>query len=389
LTSLKKNSILPAEKIFYFKGRGTQFMKKSIKFFIAQTLLNAALLANHSGETTSGLFYQGYDVAPLIALENKSYNSDISFNFSFLYYQAAQDGLDLANSATINTNGIVSATDNSISLIQDFTFNPGFKTGIGLSCNDWILNADYTWIRQTTTTNQDAITPNPAQGTGVWTLNNWFQQTSSVGQTMSATNISSDWNLEIDSVDVTLSRASYEGQNLAIMPFFGVRAAWTRQDLNLAVQVPSDALSNLVRTPANSLNNSSSWAVGPRTGCHASWLCGHGLRITGDVGADILCTQYDVHHSEEVASSTTDQLSVQMQNFTCLRPELDLSLGLGWSTYCKNERCYLDFSVHYDFVLLCQQNMMRKLMDQSLSGIGAAAGDLYMHGINAQIALYF
>ncbi|MBP6870234.1 hypothetical protein KBC04_05100 [Candidatus Babeliales bacterium] len=74
----------------------------------------------------------GYNVPPLLYHQAHDDSDgrihDVSFDVSFLYYYAAQDGLDLGNSAAVITSGAstgnVVATGNGIGLIQDFTYNP-------------------------------------------------------------------------------------------------------------------------------------------------------------------------------------------------------------------------------------------------------------------------
>jgi hypothetical protein len=354
-------------------------MKKLMQLCIAHAMLTNGVMANAQ-----------HDLAPVLSLQGKNYDHDISFYGSFLYYYAAQDGLDLGNSAELSSGGVVIAPTTSVGLMQSLTFNPAFKVGMGVSCDNWMLNADYTWIRQTTFTNTNAPAAESTNYTGVWTLNNWFQQTSTLGQTISATHIDSSWELGIDFADLTVSAPFYENQHAALLPFFGLRGAWIRQNLDIAIQIPDNALNDIVTNPVSSNNLSRSWAVGPRAGCNASWNLGHGLRFTGSAGVNALFTQYtDITHSEQVAESDTETLNVVLENINCLRPELDLSFGLAWSTYCQDERCYFDISASYDFLVLGQQNMMRKLVDQTISGTSAAPGDLFLQGLNAKISLYF
>ncbi len=373
-------------------------MKKIISCCILYFMFDNLLLADFLPEANVAMQEQyalGYNVPPLLFLnkeEDRKY--DVSFELSLLSYYASQDGLDLANSQAVLTTGAstgtVVATDNSISLMQDFSYNPGFKAGIGASCNEWTLHADYTRLAQTTITNQMPIDPIPASGQAVWLLNNWFQQVSSFGQTMSATNISSQWNLGLNFADLTMGCPFYEGRYLSIVPFFGVRGAWINQQLNIAINVPSVVVTDLVVSPITSFNSSNSWAVGPRTGCDVSWIFNHGLRIEAGTAANLLFTQYTtVQHSEQVATDASSQLSMQLPNINCVRPQLDMSLGLGWGTYLQDKKYYVDFSIRYDFLLLFQQNMMRKLADQMISAIGAAPGDLYVQGVNIRASFDF
>lgn len=320
-----------------------------------------------------------------------------SLELSFLCYEAGEDGLDLASSAAIITSGsstgVVVATDNSIGLMQKSSYQPGFKVGMGATWTDWSLNADYTWIRQVTSTHRTAVATDPAVGSGVWLLNNWFQQTTSAEQTMSATKVSSKWHLGIDLADLTAYRNFNPGRHLSIDPFFGLRGAWIRQKLSLSIQVPPAAVDDLTTNPIHSHNASNSWAVGPRMGCALAGLFGKGFRVEGDFAAALLFTQYSqISHSEQVASGseTPSTLKGKLSDVNCVRPELELSLGFGWHTLLnKRKKSSLDLLLRYDFLYFWQQNMMRKLADQMVSGSGATAGDLYLEGFSLRAAFLF
>ncbi|MBS0627979.1 MAG: hypothetical protein JSS09_07195 [Verrucomicrobia bacterium] len=338
----------------------------------------------------------GYNAPASVSLQGKGCRPDISFDASFLYYYAGEDGLDLANSAAVITEGgsagVVVATSNSTSLLQDFAYKPGFKVGLGLGFNEWNSHAEYTWVRQTTSTSKKAIDPSSSEGDGVWLLNNWFQQITSVGQTISATNVSSKWHLAIDLADLTMSRPFYEGRYLSVDPFFGIRGAWIRQKLNLAIHVPTSIVSDVDMSQVHSYNSSHSWGVGPRTGFDMSWLLGKGFKVEAEAAFSLLFTQYTkIKHAEQVASeaASPDILRAKLSYVNCVRPELDLGLGIGWGSYLAEQKYYIDFSAKYEFLLFWQQNMMRKLADQTVSGTGAAAGDLYLQGLDIRASFHF
>lgn len=278
-----------------------------------------------------------YNASARVKLKKESGCPDFSLDGSFLYYYASEDGLDLANSASLIQTGLggatIAATSNSKSLMQNSAYKPGFLVGFGINWNEWTSNAKYIWIRQTTTTKNAPITPDPDTGTGVWFFNNWFQQVSPSGQTMATDDLSSKWHLAMDIGDLTMGRPFYEGKYLTVSPFFGVRGAWIRQKLNISMDVPSLLVSSIATDPIHSYNSSHSWALGPRTGFESSWVLGKGFSIQGKGGVSLLFTQYtNVHHSEEVASSSSSPstLSIKLSDVNCVRPELDLGLGFNW-----------------------------------------------------------
>jgi hypothetical protein len=338
----------------------------------------------------------GYNASAQVPLGQKTWDFDVSLDVSFLYYYAAQDGLDIANSAGLVNSGVGGAvavgTSNSTTLIQDFAYKPGFQVGISADKGEWTTCVDYTWIRQTTQISQSPIAPSISSQTPIWLLNNWFQQTTTVGQTISATQLSSRWHLAMDLVDFLTGRPFYQASNLIISPFGGLRTAWIRQQVSIDISVPSSAVTSLTSAPIYSHNNSNSWGLGPRMGFESRVFLGRGFCLAGQLATALLFTQYThVRHSEQVASSVASPsvLQAQLVNLNCLRPELELGLGLGWNTSLYNCRYGIDLEANYQFLLFWGQNMLRKLMDQTVTGIGAAPGDLFLQGLNLSAAFRF
>ncbi len=354
--------------------------------------------------STKGLYSEGKEngreernQAPAcIALAGKNNRPAVSLDVSFLYYLIAEDGLDLANSAAVVTSGVsegdVIAIQNSRCLTQSFKYAPGFKVGAGALWKDLDLNLEYTWLCQTTTQMKGAPSVDPSLGSGLWILNNWFQQTSTSGQPIAATSVFSHWRMNINLIDLTIKRPIYEGCSLALLPFFGVRGAIINQYLNVTIDASPYVITNLATSQSTSHNLSRSWGVGPIVGSDFYWFLPKHFRVEGEGMVCLFFTQFSaIKHSENVvsASSQPSQLSVQLSDTNCIRPQIGLSLGLGWGKYLREGKSYFDLAATYDFYLFWQQNMMRKLMDQTLAGTGAGAGDLYLQGLDITGSFYF
>jgi len=372
-------------------------------------LLNSLLFTALVSAEIPTLFFQEGDVLPKkqypaaynassqVSLENNKGGPlpDIFVDGSFLYYHADEEGLDLATSAGLASEiggFFVVATSNSKTAFQEFKYKPGFKVGIGARFCEWTLAAEYTQLRQTTKTNRKAPAPNLFGAFGVWILNDWFQQISPVGQAISATSLNSKWHLSIDLADLTLSRPFYEGRNLSVSPFFGLRGAWIRQNMKVGIFIPTELISNQVSDETVSRNSSSSWAVGPRAGLEADCLLGKGFRLQGALAGSLLFTQYThVTHKENVANSAAIPSSLRSRytNYNCLRPIGEIGLGIGWGSYFSGQKCHIDFSAAYDFLVFWDQNMIRKLLDSVTGGIGASSGNLNLHGLTLTARLDF
>jgi hypothetical protein len=374
-------------------------MKKLAFFLSSASLLCSIGLSAGSAikETPVKEQFKKKDNAPArVSLQETGDRPALFFDVAFLYYFLGEDGLDLANGAAVVTSGTsegdVIAIDHSKTLLQNFEYTPGVMVGIGASWKECDLKAEFTWIGQTTTKSRQAKPVNPLLGSGVWVLNNWFQQTSTSGQGIAATHVSSKWDIDIYLADVTVRRPIYEGCYLSLVPFYGIRGESISQHLDVKIDVSPFVIANLAHSHVTSHNSSHSWGLGPIVGFDFFWLLTSGFRVEGNGGLGLLFTQFTkVKHWENVASASSQpsNLSVKLSDVNCLRPELNLALGIGWGTYLKGKKYYLDCSVSYDFLFFWQQNMMRKLVDQTVAGTGAAAGDLYLHGLDVAVSFYF
>ena len=326
---------------------------------------------------------------------------------NFIYWEAVQDGMDLAvpGQGTIVpplSAAAQSAVGESI-LFQDTDYKPGFQVGLGWSsstCLDnWVLYAQYTWLHGSTST--DSTAPNPDVDTingvalpqnGLWIPSSWF---SGQFQNNITTEISSEWDYKIDIVDAQISRPFYSGARFTVNPFFGLRGAWIRQSLDLSAT--SVAGGNVAVSDAlhEADYNSRAMSVGPRIGMNGNWHLGYGVRFEGNAAASLLFTAFDVHQNQsspDAAGNFRFPLKTKIDDLNVLRPNLDLSLGLGWGSYFGCRRFYVDLAATYDFSVFWQQNMMRYLADltENLTAHpGAAAGDLFLHGLTVKTRFDF
>lgn len=329
---------------------------------------------------------------------------DLRFSASFIYWQPMQGGMELGIPAeavtTFPTLGLRPASVSGASvLVQDFDYKPGFKVGAAWfgAKDNWIISGEYTWLHGTSET--EATTP-PAPGIasinglavpgiGVWFPTSWLATNFF---TNNATNtISSEWKYDLDFIDLQISRPYYSGTRFTVEPFFGTRVALIDQTMTItAGNIPTTVA---VPSPSRTaIYDSDSWGVGPRVGMNGSWLMGLGIRFIGNAAGSLLYTQY-TSVTENVESPDVNALpiNVKLEDFNCLRPNLDLSFGLGWGHYFKCRRIFFDFAATYDFSIFWEQNMMRYLADQvqSFSNSDGAASNLYLQGLTLRWQLSF
>jgi len=319
---------------------------------------------------------------------------------SFTYWFAGQEGLKIANNG-VGSDGIYYFALKTETLTQPFDYKPGFKVGVGAVVNhEWTLRADYAWYRGRTSLNSETIsdtvptagTEAAASGTSVWVVDDWFLEGTTSGQALSGPHVSSSWKLSLDLIDATLGRPFYEGRYLIISPFAGLRSALIRQSMTVELTELATLFAAIPAQPIGSRNHSNSWSIGPRMGLNAQCLMGCGFRFEGDLAASLLYTRYtSIKHSEDSASLgfNPGPYKASLNNYSALRPNAELGLGLGWGTYSYCKKYHIDFSANYDFMIFWSQNMMRKLLDDALTGTSPAAADLYLHGLTVTGRLDF
>jgi len=327
------------------------------------------------------------------------FSDSLFIDASLIYWYAGEEGLALAS------NGIYSGSTlyfpvNSTTVFQSSNYKPGFKVGVGVVGNhEWVFHGEYTWYRSQNNTNTGAPpsdggltagTTAALSGSDVWVVNDWFLQGTSAGQAIAGSNISSTWHLSMDLIDAVAGRPFYQGRCVTISPFAGLRVALIRQ--LMTVQLTESPLlfgsafgaGTAPGQPIESNNHSNSWAIGPRVGFDGNCLLPMGFRFEGDFAASLLYTRYtSVKHSEDSASTAFNAgpYTALIDGYSCLRPSVEMGLGIGWGRYLSCQDYHIDFSLDYDFMLFWSQNMIRKLLDDTLTGTGPSAADLYLHGL--------
>ncbi len=343
-------------------------------------------------DTQCHKYPEGYN-APAAISFGKSWSG--FFDASFIYWYVREEGLYLADSAILLQGNVV-LPQKGVALGQSFEYQPGFKIGAGAIYNEeWSLHAEYTWLDSNTTISEKAPQNTEAiGGLGVWNVANWFQQTiafqevnSLQGQSLSGTEISSRWELGLDILDLDVSRPYYEGSNLTIFPFMGLRAAWIGQTVEIALtQAPGSegGASYLLPQPIHSHNRSKCWSLGPRMGFGAECLLPRGWRLEGSASGSLLATSFTkLYHAEDAQSIAVPAGPYQKieSNEQALLPNAQMGLGFGWE---MNSLCHLfqlDFSASYDFSLFWGQNRIRQMLGNFWAGIDGTAGNLFFHGL--------
>jgi hypothetical protein len=305
---------------------------------------------------------------------------------SFIYWHVSQDSMDIAH--VLPSSATTPVIPGAVAF-QDFKYKPGFKAGVGFNTNydGWVGWAEYTWLHQKTSTSKTAPAL-PSGAPGAWTAQDWFTTTPLI----TAPSVSSHWKMDLDILDLMVSRPFYQGTKVTIDPFAGLRGLLLRQNLNINMGDPFVHV------------KSKSWAIGPDAGVAGHWMLGtSGFRFEGKAAGSLLYTRFrKLSHKEQDTTNTTTGAPVTVitrvpggrstprdpNSIAAVRPIAELGVGLGWGQYSSCNHYYIDFSVRYDFMLLWEQNIMR-LFTTYLQGFADFPGDLHLHGLTASARFDF
>jgi hypothetical protein len=322
------------------------------------------------------------------------------FDVSFIYWFAGEDGLSLASSGALSA-GTVYLPQNMETLFQSFNYRPGFKVGLGATLgHEWTVGAEYTWFRGKNHTDSPVFSGTiPTAGTSaalsgsqVWVMGDWFLQGTAAGESLSGSQVSSCWEVSLDLIDLLASRPFYQARRLILSPFGGLEGAFIRQWMNVKLTESSTLFG--IDTPAQPIrshNHSNSWAIGPKLGLGIEYLLPLEMRIESSLAGALLYTTYHATHEEDAASTgfNPGPYTASYSLYRTLRPAAELGLGVGWGAYFFDRDFHLDFCADYEFRIFWSQNMMRKLLDDTLYGTGGGTSDLFFHGLTLKARFDF
>ncbi len=326
------------------------------------------------------VFNQGYEIEPNQILN--SYNSparyDVKENWDFYFtgacivWQAIEQGLDLAYTTPSDPAG------NPAKIVHmDFDYKPGFKLILGsnLGIDNWIAQLDYTFLHRSQHSERSKVDTDPFN---FYTLHDM----ASVGDLVNPDKLSSGWKLNLDMLDLIISRPFYYGTQLIFSPFFGLKAAWIKQNSDNDIYTSSGS-----KYAIN--EEESAWLIGPRIGLNSNWMLDEGFRFFVNLAAALFYQDFQVSAKEYLDPLSTYLINLSKYNKGYINSDWEIGVGFAWGSYLWQDRLHLDISAGYDFLVFFNQNMMKSLEEEITNLSAPSAGDLMLHGFTFSFRLDF
>jgi hypothetical protein len=318
----------------------------------------------------------GYNAPGRIAVDG-SWSAFVTA--SFIYWQPKEKGLESA--VTFNTEAPSSANVANI----DNEFKPGFKVGLGFNCDhdNWVAALGYTRFHSEHHNN----------GAKADTSSNtlaplWLKFDNTATHTDGFNHASGKWELNMDILDLEMSRPFYLGRDLTFSPTAGLRGGWINQHYN-------PKYTHDVFGVISSHHKQDTWIVGPKAGINSRWLVGAGFRFFGDISAALLYQRFKNSMKEHEVADPSSTYMTSNETKGLITPYLNLGLGLGWGSYFGDNKWHVDIALGYEFQIYWEQNQMRSLNNDlnsagTLRGFGDGnAANLLLQGLTLTLRVDF
>ncbi|HEU64834.1 MAG: hypothetical protein KR126chlam4_00503 [Candidatus Anoxychlamydiales bacterium] len=269
---------------------------------------------------------------------------------SFIYWEALEQGHYLV---LLRNDSSTPTRQQAVNI--DYEFDPGFKVGIGYNFkyDDWTTYVEYTRYHSRNSFSK--------------TRPSWA--TTQVYFWLSSNDLANEYRsnlkIELDILDLELSRSEYRGQKLIFSPFWGLKGGFIDQSFTFTAVFTSSNLSNTVK--------SDSYLIGPRIGFYTKWLFGKGFSLNGKAAASL---NYQKFHNMSASFQ-----NMKIDNDYVVSPIVELLLGFNWGSYFDKNHWHFDIFAGYEVQVLWNQNMIVKERILSANA-NIDSEQLTLHGLN-------
>lgn len=266
----------------------------------------------------------------------------LCFDAELLIWKAHQTGMNFAQ-------GLVSTTTNKSPFLKpNFSFDPGVRLQIGLRPNhdDWQIDAIwthfYTKAKRSYENNQEGLLP-------------LFETAPSI---QASNALSSVWRVNLNMIDLELSRACFMSKWMSLKPFIGIRNAWLYQKYNVSAALAASTL-------AESQMRSNLWGIGPIAGFDIKFGMGEGFYFFNNTSGSLLWGLFkNSQASVAQTSSTTTRYPRSMDVHTSTF-NLDMSLGLGWDKRFDDNHYRLSIRAAWEHHIFFNTNFFQSNASQA------------------------
>ena len=334
----------------------------------------------------------------------------LSIEAAFIYWNVNQQGMSILKrrSATTAGTGADSVTTYvTTSQSQSFSYHPGFTVALetSLGIDNWLGKVNY--IRLHSVNNRDIVSegiPAASVDTDYNLLYSFLSNSAAIPAVdlgADSVTITSNWSMNLNLIDFTISRPFFSGRKFILNPSAGIRFGWLNQNWTISSDDFAVA-GGVAGTTAGAIDSlstilkSDSWLVGPFMRCDYTWMLGLGFQLVGYSGAFIFQQSPTVNIDATVSPMTPATAtpvnvlrSEEKGNLRRIRASVEGGAGLAWGSYMVDDSINARLAIRYDFMYVFNQNFLTSEAFRVIRDINTRPGNLGLHGLTIHLTVGF
>jgi hypothetical protein len=254
-----------------------------------------------------------------------------------------------------------------------YNFNPGVRVDLGLRPvhDDWQIDAIWTGFYNKA---KNTYTSNPASLTAL------FKTTATLDP---ASQVSGVWRVNLNMIDLAISRASFFSKWMSVKPYLAVRNVWLHQKYTIhASGHPGHSTGGC----AESQMKSYLWAIGPMAGFELKFGMGEGFYLFNNSSGAILWGFFEnTQNSSGTASSDyVSGMDIHTSTFN-----VNMSLGLGWDHKFDDNHYRLSLRGAWEHLVFFNTNYFQSAAINNNTAIDTPNGNYTIEGFTFAVRFDF
>lgn len=264
------------------------------------------------------------------------------FNWDILYLHAKVGGTSFA---FLNQRPSIDLPVQGFSKRIDFDWNFGFRAGLGrhFEHDKWSTFLNFTYFK--------ASNSSELRGSSisyVTPLRGPFSH--------SVLQAKSIFDLKFYNLDLDLYRHYFISHGVSLKPSIGLKNTWL--DLSQVTRYNEGAYLN--NNTAQTIDSSDLWGMGPKAGFESTWYLNKGFNIFGSLSASLVYGYFQIKEDSSVTPTTNYNFIIK-DKFHRFVPNVQFFLGLGYGSYIKEERYFVNLTMGYECQYYWRANQMVNL----------------------------
>lgn len=269
----------------------------------------------------------------------------------------------------------------------------GFKVGLGYNttCDGWDLGVKWTHYNGSSHTH---VNIQPDENRLLLSLWSYVDDEGGDDTFADITDMIAKWRLNLDLVDLSLGRASWNSKRLSLHPYIGFRYAKIEQNLNIQSK-GGEFTEGFTPDVNNEVDVDNDFrGFGFRGGFDSVWNLGCGWGIYGDLALSLVYGRFSIDHEEQnrEAAAPFDKTKVLEidRSFRAIRYMTDIGIGVQWASLVCDCKYGVAVRLGWEAHLFFDQNQMtRYVHDQDEVMITPLSGNLDTQGWTLSFDLAF